>query len=176
MDALARKHYSNYYQKFIEDFSQKAWPLHKLLTGLDNKVLKKSGGNLKLDWTKEHELCFNLLKEICTNTPMLAYGNYSKPFKLHTDASEIGLGAILYQDQDNGTTHVIAYASWSLSKSEKKYHSSKLEFLALKWAITEQFHEYLYGGTFEVHSDNTHWHMFWPWLNLMPWVKDGLLH
>ena len=41
-----------------------------------------------------------------------------------------------------------------LSKSEKKYHSSKLEFLALKWAITEQFHEYLYSGTFKVHSDN----------------------
>ena len=73
---------------------------------------------------------------------------------MHTDMSEIGLGAILYQEQAEGPPRVIAYASQSLSKAEKKYHSSKLEFLALKWAITEQFQEYLYGGTFEVHSDN----------------------
>ena len=61
---------------------------------------------------------------------------------------------VLYQDQDDGTTRVIAYASRTLSKSERKYHSHKLEFLALKWAITERFHEYVYGGEFEVHTDN----------------------
>ena len=68
-----------------------------------------------------------MLKRLCTEAPILAYADYTKPFKVHTDASEDGLGL---------------------------YHSSKLEFLALKWAITDQFHEYLYGGTFEVHSDN----------------------
>ena len=47
-----------------------------------------------------------------------------------------------------------AYPSHSLKRSEQKYHSSKLEFLALKWAVTDQFHEYLYGGTVEVHTDN----------------------
>ena len=72
--------------------------------------------------------------------PILAYTNYQKPFKIHTDASELGLGAVLYQDQDNGTMRVIVYVSRTLSKSEKKYHSHKLEFLALKWAVTEQFH------------------------------------
>ena len=72
----------------------------------------------------------------------------------YTDASKEGLGAILYQTQDDRTDKVITYVSHSLKKSEWKYHSSKLEFLALKWAITDQFHEYLYGGTFEVHSDN----------------------
>ena len=73
---------------------------------------------------------------------------------MHTDASELGLGAVLYQEQDDGTTRVIAFASCSLSNSEQKYHSSKLEFLALKWAIHEQFHEYLYGSNFEVYTDN----------------------
>ena len=73
---------------------------------------------------------------------------------MHTDASGEGLGAILYQTQDDGTDKVIAYASHSFKKSEWKYHSSKLEFLALKWAITNQFHKYLCGGTFKVHSDN----------------------
>ena len=86
--------------------------------------------------------------------PVLAYADYQKPFKVHTDDSESGLGAVLYQDQEDGTTRVVACASRSLSKSEKGYHSSKLEFLALKWSICERFHEYLYGGEFEVHTNN----------------------
>ena len=85
---------------------------------------------------------------------MLAYADYTKPFWVHTDASELGLGAVLYQEQDDGTTRVIAFASRSLSNSEQRYHSSKLEFLALKWAIHERFHEYLYGSNFEVYTDN----------------------
>ena len=100
------------------------------------------------------QLAFDLLKKLCTETPDLAYADYTKTFKVHTDASEDGLGAVLYQDQDDETTRVIAYASRSLKKSEQRYHSSKLEFLTLKWAITDQFDEYLYGGTFEVHMDN----------------------
>lgn len=88
----------NCYRTFIERFSQKARPLYKLLTGLDKKALKKKDGNLKWNWTEEHTEYFELLKEICTNTPVLAYADYSKPFKVHTDASEIGLGAILYQE------------------------------------------------------------------------------
>ena len=93
------------------------------------------------------EISFLLLKRLCTEAPVLAYTDYTKPFKVHTDASEEGLGAILYQAQDDRTDKVIAYASHSLKKSKRKYHSSKLEFLALKWAITDQFHEYLYGGS-----------------------------
>ena len=107
-----------------------------------------------MEWDENCEIAFLLLKRLCTEAPVLAYAYYTKPFKVHTNASEEGLGAILYQTQDDGTDKVIAYASHSLKKSEQKYHSSKLEFLALKWAITDQFHKYLFGGTFEVHSDN----------------------
>ena len=74
--------------------------------------------------------------------------------KLHTDASERGLGAVLYHKQDHGTDGVIAYSSCTLLKSEKNYDAHKLEFLALKWSVTERFHEYLYGGHFEVYTDN----------------------
>ena len=49
---------------------------------------------------------------------------------------------------------MIAYASRTLSKPERNYQAYKLEFLALKWAITDQFHEYLYGGNFDVYTDN----------------------
>ena len=84
----------------------------------------------------------------------MANANYQKPFKLHTDASENSLGAILYQKQEDDTEHVIAYASRTLFKSERNYDTHNLEFLALKWSITERFHEYLYDGHFEVYTDN----------------------
>ena len=90
---------------------------------------------------------------MCTTTPVLAYADLTKPFKLHTDASVLGLGAVLYQLHES-VEKVISYASRSLTQSETKYPVHKLEFLCLKWAITEQFHEYLYGNTFDVYTDN----------------------
>ena len=75
------------------------------------------------------------------------------PFEVHTDASSKGLGAVLYQEQ-KGTKRVIAYASRGLTRSEKNYAVHKLEFLALKWAITEKFYDYLYGSKFKVYTDN----------------------
>ena len=72
----------------------------------------------EIEWTDKCEEIFCKLKEICSDTPILACTDYNKCFKVHTDASEQGLGAVLYQDQDDGTTRVIAYASRNLSKAE----------------------------------------------------------
>ena len=146
--------FCNYYRKFIKHYVQVAKPLYQLISR-DNAKAKKR----EVEWSKQFEAAFLKLKEICSNTADLAYADYQKPFKVHTDMSENGLGEVLYQDQDNGTTRVIAYASRGLSKSEKRYHSSKLEFLALKWGICERFHEYFYGGEFEVHTNNNPSHM-----------------
>ena len=141
--------FCNYYQKFIKHYAQVAKPLYQLILGDNAKAKKK-----KVEWSKECEEAFLKLKEICSNTPMLAYADYQKAFKVHTNASESGLGAVLYRDQGDGATRVVANASRSLLKSEKRYHSSKLEFLTLKWSIWERFHEYLYRGEFKVHTDN----------------------
>ena len=103
---------------------------------------------------EECQVAFEHLKHLCSQTPISAYTNYQKPFKLHTDASEHGLGAALYQKQDDNMECVIAFASRTLSKSERNYDTHKLEFLALKWSITERFNEYLYGGHFEVDTYN----------------------
>ena len=59
----------------------------------------------------------------------------------------------MYQVEE-GKQRVIAYASWSLTRSERNYPVHKLEFLALKWAITDKFHEYLYDSQFQVYMDN----------------------
>ena len=86
--------------------------------------------------------------------PILAYANFSKPFKLHTDACGTGLGAVLYQTWEDGTKAVIAYVSRILNKAESHYPVHKLEFLALKWAVVKKFHKYLYGSTFDVYTNN----------------------
>ena len=64
-----------------------------------------------VEWMNECQQAFAHLKQLHSQTPILAYANYTKPFKLHTDTSENGLGAVLYQKQDDGTDCVIAYAS-----------------------------------------------------------------
>ena len=67
-------------------------------------------------WTTECQQAFEQLKLLCSHSPILAYANYRKPFKLHTDASENGLGAVLYQKQSDDTDCILAYASQTLSK------------------------------------------------------------
>ncbi|KAJ7992650.1 hypothetical protein DPEC_G00280880 [Dallia pectoralis] len=88
--------------------------------------------------------------------PVLAYPDFNLPFTLHTDASDQGLGAVLYQRQ-NGKLRVIGYGSRTLTPAERNYHlhSGKLEFLALKWAVCEKFRDYLYYAPhFTVYTDN----------------------
>ena len=75
-------------------------------------------------------------------------------FKLTTDASKKGLGAVLSQVRSDGKEKPVAFANRTLSKAEKNYTAPKLGFLALKWSLTDRFHEYQYGSTFEVYTDN----------------------
>ena len=126
-----------------------ARPINQLVSG-ENANKKKT----LVDWTGECQVAFEHLKHLCSQTPILAYADYTKPFQLHTDASENGLGAVLYQKQDDGTKSVIAYVSRTLSRSERNYDAHKLEFLALKWSVTERFHGYLYCRHFEMYTDN----------------------
>ena len=103
-----------------------AKPLHKLISG-ENAARKQKS----IKWDPECQEAFDKLRELHNTTPILVYADFGKQFKLHTDVSILGLGAVLYQEQD-GVKKVICYASWSLSKSKSKYPIHKLEFLCLK--------------------------------------------
>ena len=143
-----------HFRCFIKGFAHIAAPLYDLISG-DNK--DKKSEPMKL--SPEALEAFNILKEKCVNTPVLAFPDFKKPFLLEMDASGKGLGAVLSQKQDNGRYHPVAYASRTMNKTEQRYHSNKQEFLALKWPVTEQFHEYLtlYGknrNEFVVCTDN----------------------
>ena len=142
-----------YYRRFIKNFSRITKPIREVITGLENQS-KRTAKKTYIDWTDAADTAFEHLKAMCVSTPILAYPDYQLPFTLHTDSSTDGLGAMLYQKQD-GKLRVIAYASRSVSKAESNYPAHKLEFLALKWAVCEKFHEYLYGSkSFEVFTDN----------------------
>ena len=95
-----------------------------------------------------------MLKEKILTSPLLVFPVFAKPFLLETDASKEGLGVILSQKQDDGRFHPVAFSSHSLMPAEKNYHSSKLEFLALKWGVMEHFREYLAYALFMVKMDN----------------------
>ena len=82
---------------------------------------------------------FHLLKMKCIMAPVLAFADFEQPFRLETDVSKDGLGTVLSQKQSDSKYHPIAYDSRSLKGLEEKYHLSKLELLALKCAVVDQF-------------------------------------
>ena len=79
-----------------------------------------------IKWDSMCQQVFDDLKKLCTLAPILIYVNFTKLFKLHTDACGTGLGAVLYQTQEDGTEAMIAYTSRSLSKAESHYPAHKL--------------------------------------------------
>ena len=157
-----------YYRRYNPNFSRIAKSIYDLLKGnhfiadsRNQKCVKKSKSFQVpaielIEWKENHKQSLDTVVYSLINPLVMAYPEFDKPFVLHTDASQDGLGAVLYQKQD-GTMRVIRYASRTLTPAERNYylHSGKLEFLALKWAITEQFRDYLaYGPSFTVYTGN----------------------
>ena len=140
---------TGYFRCFIKGYTRIAKPLNDLLQG-ENSKLKSHPVGLPPDALA----AFQELKMKCLTAPVLAFTDFKKPFLLETDTSIEGLGAVLSQKQDDDRYHPVAYTSRGLKGGELKYHSSKLEFLALKWAVTEQFREYLQYKPFLVCTDN----------------------
>ena len=138
----------NYWQ-FIKGFVQITQPLNEHLAG--------EGASRKTEWVllSEDALgALQALKQACMSTLILAFTDYTKAFLLKTDTSMEGLGVVLSQKQADGQYHLVTYGSWALTAHEKNYHSIKLEFLALKWAIMEHFKECLLYQPFLVRTVN----------------------
>ena len=138
-----------HYRQFIKGF---AW-----IARLLNEHLAGEGASRKLEWVLLSEDAletFQALKRACMSSPVLAFANYTKDFALEIDTSKEGLVAVLSQKLADGHYHPVAYGSQALTAHEKNYHSTKLKFLALKWAVTEHFKEYLLYQPFLVRTDN----------------------
>ena len=135
-----------HYQRFIKGFANIAHPLYDVL----GKEVKMG----PVDLPPEAWEAVDILKRKVNSVSVLVFPDFDKPFRLETDASKEGLEAMLFQKQGDGCYHPVTFGSHSLTPSEKNYHSSKLEFLALKWSITEHFKEYLAYLPFMVRMDN----------------------
>lgn len=148
--------FASYYRRFVQGFAKMAAPLHRLVSEVQRVQGRSKNQFLTDSWTSECEKGFNDLKATLVSAPVLAYANFSLPFILEIDASFNGLGAVLSQEQE-GKVRPIAYASRGLKPTERNmsnYSSMKLEFLALKWAVTEKFRDYLLGQKCTVWTDN----------------------
>ena len=126
---------AGHYRRFIKGFANLAHPLYDVL----GKEVKMG----LVDLPPEVQDTVDILKGNVQSMPILVFPDFDKPFLLETDASKEGLGVVLSQKQSDGRYHPITFGSHSLTPLEKNYHSSKLEFLALKWNMTEHFKEYL---------------------------------
>ena len=157
-----------YYRRYIKDFARIAKPISDLLTTTVPQQSQQELGKKKSSskgqvtssypvlWTERQTTALNVLIDFLVKQPIMSFPDHRLPYIVHTDASADGLGAVLYQQQGKDLK-VIAYASRTLSKAEKNYHyhAGKLELLALKWAVTEQFRDFLYySPTFTVFTDN----------------------
>ena len=119
-------------RRFIKGFANIAQPLYDVL----GKEVKMG----PVDLTQEVQEAINTLKRKVQMAPVLIFPDFDKPFLLETNASKEGLGAVLWQKQSNGCYHPVAFGSCSIMPSKKNYHSSKLEFLALKWSTLHTRH------------------------------------
>ena len=150
--------FASYYRRFVEGFAHLAAPLHRLVGECQGPRKAPAPRTVALGsrWSDACQQGFQQLKQRLTTAPVLAYADFRLPFVVEIDASYQGLGAVLSQDQE-GRRRPIAFASRGLRKTERNmdnYSSMKLEFLALKWAVTEKFREYLLGHSFTVYTDN----------------------
>lgn len=137
---------ASWYRRFIPNFSKLATPLNKLTSQGKNAP--------PFFWSQEADEAFKKLKECLVSAPILACPDYSKPFCVHTDASDYGIGAVLTQSLDN-EEKVIAYMSKSLTKQERNYSATEREALAVLAAI-EHWRCYLENGMkFTVFTDHS---------------------
>lgn len=129
-----------FYQKFINHYSHVTSPITDLL--------KKSK---KFKWTDEAENSLNELKSILTSAPVLANPDYTRPFIIETDASQLAVGAALLQEFEEGK-RIVGYYSKKLTNTQRKYSATEKECLAVLLAI-ENFRHYIEGSVFTVITD-----------------------
>ena len=141
----------SYYRRFISGFSDIAHPLHRLLQK-----------DVKFDWNQSCQNSFESLKEQLISSPILGFPDTDKDYLLYTDASDVGIGAVLTQNDEDGTERVISFASKAFSGSEKNWTTTEKEAFAVVWAL-QYFHPYVYGRHVTVFTD----HRALQWLKAM---------
>lgn len=132
----------NYYGKFIPNAATLLAPLHSLL--------RKEA---KWKWTRECQGSFEAAKEALTSSKVLVHYDPALPIRLIGDASAYGVGAVIAHVLPDGSEHPVAFASRTLTKSERNYAQVEKEALSLIFGV-RHFHSYLYGRLFTIVTDH----------------------
>ncbi|KAK7907616.1 hypothetical protein WMY93_016228 [Mugilogobius chulae] len=141
-----------WYRKFVPQFAER--------TAVLNNLTKNSAPN-KVIWSAECDQAFEDLKEAICTGPVLHSPDFEKPFILQTDASGVGLGAVLLQEKE-GERRPVVFLSRKLLDRETRYSTVEKECLAMKWAI-DSLRYYLLGRHFTLETD----HRALQWLHRM---------
>ena len=132
----------NYYAKFVSNYATITHPLNELLHN-----------GVKWEWGNSQQKAFSELKDKLSSAPVLMHYDADLPLKLDTDASFYGVGAVISHVLLDGEERPIAFASRSLSKSERNYTQIAKEALSIVFGI-KKFHQYLYGRKFLLVADH----------------------
>ena len=138
---------ANFQRKFVDRFSEIQKPLSELTGGRNRRK--------RIVWTPQMEESFEKLKAGLAEDVLLAYPEYGedvKPLQLFVDASLVGAGACLCQEQ-RGEKRIIIYASTTFNKAERGYSTIERELAGLRWAV-KTLRPFLMGSAFEVHTDH----------------------
>ena len=135
---------AGYYRKFCPNFSTIAEPLTRLL-----------GKRVKFVWSPACENAFQKLKAILRSSPVLAAPDFTLPFKLAVDASDVAAGAVLLQEEKDGVDHPVCYYSKKFNKSQQNYSTIEKECLALVLAL-QHFEVYLSSSSMLIHVFSDH--------------------
>ena len=130
-----------YYRRYVKGFAAIAGPLHAL-----------TRKDAVFHWSAKCQAAFDRLKHLLTTSLITAFPDFSQAFRLYTDTSTAGLGAILVQICD-AKERIICCASRALNQAKKAYPATKLECLAIVWAVAK-FRPYLMAMPFEVYTDH----------------------
>lgn len=138
----------SWYRRFINNYSTICAPL--------NKLTKKIPKGSSFQFTPEAEKAFKTVKELLVSAPILGIPKFDRPFIISTDASDVGLGCALSQLDDQGHEHAVAYASRTLTATERNHSVTEKELNALIFAL-ENFRGYLEGSPFrtKVYTDHS---------------------
>ena len=127
---------------------------------LAEPIVELTRGKMKkyseVKWDQQHDKCLLLLKHKLSTAPILKYPDFMKEFAMETDASQVGLGAVLTQDYKIEGKKIfmpVLYASRSLKGAKRRYSVTDLEALAVVWAL-KTFRSYVMGTQFKVVTDH----------------------